>query len=99
MQIANDEILHNAKKYVKQNIGIIFCIFHGIRYFGKVYRWNINETYKMNQNMQNGTISELYTDDNKSKYSRNPNHILKSVKNVYETLIIFLSQLKTFMKP
>ena len=25
----------------------------------------------MNQNMENGTISELYTDDKKSKYSKN----------------------------
>ena len=49
-------------------------------------KWNINGTYKMNQNMQNGTISELYTDDKKPKYSRNPNHILKSTKNFYEKL-------------
>ena len=42
----------------------------------------------MNQNMQNGTISELYTDDKKFKYSRNPNHILKSAKNLYEKLYI-----------
>ena len=70
---------------MKQNIGIILCIFHGIRYFWKVYyRWNINGTYKMNQNMQNGTISELYTDDKNPKYSRNPNHILKSAKNFYQ---------------
>ena len=27
------------------------------------YRLNINENYKMKQNMQNQTISELYTDD------------------------------------
>ena len=36
------------------------------------------------QNMQ--TISELYTDDNKSKYSRNRKNILKSVKQFYEKL-------------
>ena len=36
--------------------------------------------------MQNGTISELYTDDKKPKYSRHPNHILKSAKNFYEKL-------------
>ena len=32
----------------------------------------------MRQNMQNEKISELYTDDKKSKYSRNPIDILKS---------------------
>ena len=32
------------------------------------------------RNMQNQTISELYTDDNKSKYSSNPTDILKSAK-------------------
>ena len=40
------------------------------------YKRNINGTYKIKQNMQNGTISELYTDDKKSKYSSNPNYIL-----------------------
>ena len=30
---------------------------------------------------QNGTISELYTDDKKSKYSSNPNDILESANN------------------
>ena len=30
--------------------------------------------------MQNETISELYTDDKKVKYSSNPNDVLKSVK-------------------
>ena len=34
--------------------------------------------------MQNGTISELYADDKKSKYSINSNDVLKSVKNFYE---------------
>ena len=34
--------------------------------------------------MLNGTISELYTDDKKSKYSVNSNDVLKSVKNFYE---------------
>ena len=33
------------------------------------------------QNMENQTIFELYTDDNKSKYSSNPKDILKSAKN------------------
>ena len=36
--------------------------------------------------MQNQTISELYTDDEKSKYSSNPNDILKTLKNFYEKL-------------
>ena len=32
--------------------------------------------------MQNQTIFELYTDDNKSKYSSNTKDILKSAKNI-----------------
>ena len=32
--------------------------------------------------MQNQTISELYTEDKKSKYSKKPKDILKSAKNV-----------------
>ena len=36
--------------------------------------------------MQNQTIFELYTDDNKSKYSSSPNDILKSTKKNYEKL-------------
>ena len=32
------------------------------------------------QNLKNQTIFELYTDDNKSKYSSNPKDILKSAK-------------------
>ena len=31
-------------------------------------------------NMQNQTISQFYTDDNKSKYSSNPENIFKSAK-------------------
>ena len=38
------------------------------------------------QNMKNQTIFELYTDNNKSKYSSNPMDILKSGKKIYETL-------------
>ena len=38
------------------------------------------------QSVQNQTISELYTDDNKSKYSRNCNNILKYAKKIYEKL-------------
>ena len=37
-------------------------------------------------NMQNQTMSELYTDDKKTKYSSNPNDILKSAENFYEKL-------------
>ena len=36
--------------------------------------------------MQNQTIFELYTDDNKSKYSSNPKGILKSAKTNYQKL-------------
>ena len=36
-------------------------------------------------NLQNQAISELYTDDNKSKYSSNPRDIFKSTKKNYET--------------
>ena len=32
--------------------------------------------------MKNQTIFELYTDDNKSKYSSNPMNILKSAKKI-----------------
>ena len=37
--------------------------------------------------MQNGTTSELYTDDKKP--SSNPNAILKSAKNFYTKEILF----------
>ena len=46
---------------------------------------NFFEVFEI-QNMQNQTISELYTDDQKSKYSSNPNDILKYAKNFYENL-------------
>ena len=35
------------------------------------------------QNMQNQIIFELYTDDNKLKYSSNPKDIFKSAKTPY----------------
>ena len=35
------------------------------------------------QNMQNQKISELYTDDNKSKHFSNPKDIFKSAKKFY----------------
>ena len=38
------------------------------------------------QNMQNQTISTLYTDDKKSKFSGNPEEVLKSAKNFHENL-------------
>ena len=62
---------------------------------------NMNGTYKRKQNMQNGTISELYT-DGKKPYSK-PNGILKSVKSViqkrrtYKTIIAELFS-KTYNK-
>ena len=40
----------------------------------------------LKENMQNQTISELYTDDKKTTYSSNPNAFLKSAKNLYEKL-------------
>ena len=40
----------------------------------------------LKDNMQNQTTSELYTEDKKTKYSSNPNYILKSAKNFYEKL-------------
>ena len=52
--------------------------------------------------MQNQTIFELYTDDNKSKYSSNPKNILKSAKKVMKnstrsTLPKFLTERKHLM--
>ena len=41
----------------------------------------VNGTYKMKQNVQNQTISELYADDKNSKYSSNSNDIV--AKNFY----------------
>ena len=38
------------------------------------------------QNLQNQTRSELYTNDNKSKYSSNPKDIFKSEKLFYQKL-------------
>ena len=40
------------------------------------------------RNLQNQTISELCTDDNKSKYPSNPKDIFKSAKEFYENLYI-----------
>ena len=39
------------------------------------------------QNMQNQTIFELYTDDKISKYSSNPENILKSAKKIMKLYI------------
>ena len=36
--------------------------------------------------MQNQTVSELYTDDKKTKYSSKPKDILQSAKKFYEKL-------------
>ena len=38
----------------------------------------------LKENMQNQTISELYTDDKKTTYSSNPNAFLKLAKNFYD---------------
>ena len=42
--------------------------------------------YFERQNLQNQTISELNTDDNKSKYSNNPKDIFSTAKKINETL-------------
>ena len=46
--------------------------------------WVKNAFFKVlqRQNMQNETIFELYTDDNKLKYSSNPKDILKFEKKI-----------------
>ena len=43
-------------------------------------------SYLKDKNMQSQTILELYTGNNKSKYSSNPKDILKSANNFYEKL-------------
>ena len=43
--------------------------------------------------MKNQTIFELYTDDNKSKYSSNPMNILKSEKKKWNATASALPQL------
>ena len=53
--------------------------------------------------MQNGTISELYTDDKKSKYSTSPSNIFKPAKSfdqrsklpLLNLLVKFLTQKKS----
>ena len=42
----------------------------------------LQSTWLERQNMKNETIFELYTDDNKSKYSSNPKDILQSAKKI-----------------
>ena len=44
--------------------------------------------------MQTQTIFELYTDDDKSKYSRNPKDILTSAKNIYIYIYIYIYKKK-----
>ena len=48
------------------------------------------------QNMENQTIFELYTDDNKSKYSSNPKDILNSAKNFMKLYTKWTSTAPTF---
>ena len=43
--------------------------------------------------MKNQTIFELYTHDNKSKYSSNPMNILKSAKKLWNSTPSALSEL------
>ena len=49
----------------------------------------------MKQNMQNQTISALYTDDKKWEYSSNLNGILQSAKKFYEKLYTKETTLRT----
>ena len=66
----------NVQKVQKLRVNIIY--------------WSLNFpkliSMCLKDNTQNQTISELYTDDRKTKYFSNPNDILKSAKNVYEKL-------------
>ena len=48
--------------------------------------------------MQNQTILELYTDDNKSKYFANPKDIVKSSKNLRKALHQQTQPLEVFYK-
>ena len=48
--------------------------------------------------MQNQTISELYTDDNKSKCSNNSKGIFKSAKKFNETLFCLFIHSQTNTK-
>ena len=45
--------------------------------------------------MKNQTIFELYTDDNKSKYSSNPKDILKSAKKIMKLYTKWTSKAAT----
>ena len=47
------------------------------------------------QNMKNQTIFELYTDDNKSKYSSNPMNILKSAKKNKKKINLYTKSTST----
>ena len=47
------------------------------------------------ENMQYQTILELYTDDNKSKYSRNPKDILKSEKKKKKKRKLYIMRTST----
>ena len=84
MKLHAMKILNYAKNMWNKILEFFCVYFMGGILRWNIYRWNINGTYKMNQNMQNGIISESYTDDKK--------------KNILESLIIILSQLKTFIK-
>ena len=55
----------------------------GAKHRANIRSWRAKNTFFKvleRHNMQNQTIFELYTDDNKSKYSSNPMNILKSAK-------------------
>ena len=59
------------------------------------YAKSKNDWVIYKDNMQNQKMTELYTDDKKTKYSSNPNDLLKSVPNFYEKLY---SKTATFSK-
>ena len=50
------------------------------------YQWNLQNETKNAKQYLNGTISELCTDDKKSKYFSYSNNIFKSAKNFNEKL-------------
>ena len=59
------------------------------------YAKSRNDWVICKDNMQNQKMTELYTDDKKTKYSSNPNDLPKSVPNFYDK---FYSKTATFTK-
>ena len=65
----------------KQAIGARLCANIGWELVGKIWLKTFFEVLER-QNLQNQTISELYTGNNKSKYSNNLKDILKSAEKI-----------------